>query len=64
MTNENIPQNRIKERDAARYVGMSVPYLRLARMNGGGPPYLKISRSVRYDVRDLDRWLDSKKVSR
>jgi hypothetical protein len=63
MTNEQIPKNRIKERDAAQYIGMSVPYLRLSRMNGGGPPYLKISRAVRYDLRDLDKWLETKKVT-
>ncbi len=32
-------------------------------MKGGGPDYLKVGRAVLYDIRDLDRWLESKKVS-
>jgi predicted DNA-binding transcriptional regulator AlpA len=62
MANEQIPNNRIKERDAARYIGMSVPFLRLSRMNGAGPSFLKLGRAVRYDIRDLDSWLNSKRV--
>jgi hypothetical protein len=63
MTNQTIPQNRIKEKDAARYIGMSVPYLRISRMNGNGPSYLKIGRAIRYDVADLDRFLESRRVN-
>jgi predicted DNA-binding transcriptional regulator AlpA len=62
MNHENRP--RIKEADASRYIGMSRPWLRLKRMSGqeGGPPFIKISRSVVYDVRDLDAWLDRHRV--
>ena len=62
MNHEDIPQYRIREKPAAKYIGMSVPFLRLGRMRGDGPPYLKIGRAVRYDVRDLDRWLESRRV--
>ena len=31
------------------------------RMRGEGPPYLKFSRRVLYDVRDLEEWLDGHK---
>jgi len=50
---------RVKEPEAAEYIGMSRAWLRLKRSRGqrGGPPYLKIAKSVLYDVRDLDRWL-------
>jgi hypothetical protein len=67
MSNQDNQQNsklRIKEGEAAPYIGMSVPFLRLSRMHGGGPPYLKIGRSVRYDVRDLDNWLHARRVER
>ena len=57
-------QRLITEREAARYIGMSPSFLAKSRMNGTlprhtpGPPFLKIGRSVRYDVRELDAWLD------
>jgi predicted DNA-binding transcriptional regulator AlpA len=60
MSNEN--SQRLKEPDAAKYIGMSRPWLRLSRMKGNGPPHLKISRAVRYDIRDLDKWLESKRI--
>lgn len=63
MQNENPPKQRIPEKEAAPYIGMSKMYLRISRMRGDGPPYLKIGRAVRYDVRDLDRWLESKRVA-
>jgi predicted DNA-binding transcriptional regulator AlpA len=49
----------ISEVDAARYIGMSVSWLRQSRANGNSdaPPFLKIGRSVRYLVSDLDEWL-------
>lgn len=62
MNDNNKP--RLKEPEASRYTGMSRPWLRLKRMNGqeGGPPYIKVGRSVLYDVRDLDAWLDRHRV--
>jgi len=68
MQNETGNGKILKEPEAARYIGMSVPYLRLSRMEGRregkapGPPFIKIGKSVRYDVNDLDRFLESKKV--
>lgn len=66
MSNDNrteIPKLRIKDPDAATYTGLSKIYLRTLRMKGEGPDYIKVGRAVLYDVRDLDRWLESKKVS-
>ncbi len=53
----------LDEKVAAKYVGMSISFLRRARCEGApggrtpGPPYVKIGRSVRYLVSDLDQWL-------
>lgn len=58
------------EDGAAEYIGMSTSYLRMDRLRGNvgnrtpGPPYYKIGRSVRYDVRDLDTWLEQRRVDR
>jgi predicted DNA-binding transcriptional regulator AlpA len=58
----------LTEDAAAKRIGMSVAFLRMARLRGvvGGrtpsPPYLKLGRSVRYDCADLDRWLSERRV--
>ena len=54
----------LTEAQAAEYLAMSRSYLRQARMDGErenrtpGPRFLKIGRSVRYLVDDLDGWLE------
>jgi len=60
----------ITEKEAAQYIGMSVPYLRASRCNGTrdghttAPPYVKIGggRSIRYMIGDLDNWLHENRV--
>ena len=52
------------ERAAARYIGMSTGFLRQSRMASTkrdappAPPWIQIRRSVRYDIRDLDAWIN------
>lgn len=53
----------VPEKEAARYIGMSVQFLRKSRIEGRrksrtpGPPFHKIGKSVRYSLCDLDAWL-------
>jgi hypothetical protein len=60
----------LTEKEAAIYIGMSCSYLNQDRTNGyrkgrtPGPPYLKLGRSVRYHIRDLDEWLNKNRVTR
>ncbi|HPO14257.1 MAG TPA: helix-turn-helix domain-containing protein [Candidatus Hydrogenedentes bacterium] len=71
MKNEgkSIDSGLINERQAAKYLGMSRSYLAIARMTGAGrrrksgPPFYKISRAVRYSIRDLDAWLAKHRVA-
>ena len=57
-----LPPNSISESEAARYVAMSVSWLRQARSRNDprSPPFLRIGRAVRYRVEDLDQWLESR----
>lgn len=43
--------------EAAAYLRMSQSFLAQRRCEGGGPRFLKIGRSVKYRVQDLDEWL-------
>jgi excisionase family DNA binding protein len=42
--------------EAAMYLGLGRQTLPKFRLTGGGPPFLKIGRSVRYALEDLDAW--------
>lgn len=46
---------------AAEYLGVSVSFLNNCRVRGDGPQFYKIGRRVRYEDRDLDAWLESRR---
>ena len=48
---------------AARYLGLSASTLNKARVYGNGPKYVKLGKSVRYRLADLDDWIASRVVS-
>ena len=60
----------LTEKEAANYIGMSVAYLRADRKNGHlknrtpGPDYVKLGKSVRYLIEDLNDWLLTHRISR
>lgn len=54
-TNENIPQ-AISEWEVAARLGMSVSWVRKARQKGGGVPYHKNGKSVRYHISDVEEF--------
>ena len=62
MDTSSSRRERLTEVEATRYIGMSRPWLRLQRMKRQGPSFLRIGRAIRYDVADLDQWLDSHRV--
>ncbi len=59
MTNRVV----LRSPEAAFYIGMSESFLRQSRIYGDlpgrtpGPPYIKVGRSVRYLIADLESWL-------
>lgn len=65
---KEITPQAVTERDAAKYIAMSVPFLRQSRTTGNrtnhtpAPPWVKIGRAVRYLRGDLDRWLQENRV--
>ncbi len=59
MTKSQDWPNSMEDATARKYTGVE---LRTLRVRGGGPPYVKRGRSVRYLKSDLDKWLESLKV--
>lgn len=52
---------RFRVPEAAQYLGLSESHLNTLRWSGGGPAFLKLGRSVRYEKSDLDAWLAERK---
>lgn len=52
---------RLTVKEAAEYLRLGVSTLNTYRVKGGGPPYIKMGATVRYDSEDLDAWIDLKK---
>ena len=49
--------------EAASYLGLAPATLAKLAVHGGGPPYLKLGRSVRYRKSSLDAWLAVRTVA-
>jgi len=57
-----LPKPTLNCADAAKYVGLSVWWMKQARRTGRGPAYLRIGRTIRYRVDDLDDWIRAHRV--
>jgi predicted DNA-binding transcriptional regulator AlpA len=54
---------RLLNRDqVAERFGITKRHLEALAYNGGGPPFVKINRSVRYRPSDVRAWLDARLV--
>ena len=47
---------------AAEFLGKSVSAMTIDRCRCVGPAYFKLGRSVRYDLADLEAWLESCRI--
>ncbi|GAB6059731.1 helix-turn-helix transcriptional regulator [Desulfonatronum parangueonense] len=65
MSNEQVTQKVLNEKDAAKFLGLSAKTLQSWRWKGSGPDYLKFGdgrcAAVRYEIAALE---DFKKRSR
>ncbi|MFX0203063.1 MAG: helix-turn-helix transcriptional regulator [Candidatus Hodarchaeota archaeon] len=52
----------LTEREVAEMTKRALPTLRNDRHKGKGMPYIKIGRSVRYALRDVIEYMDSKRI--
>lgn len=49
--------------ETSEFLGMSIHWVKASRHKPelNGPPFLKIGRTVKYDPRDLEVWLDQRR---
>lgn len=52
----------ISEKEVAKWLKLSPITLRNWRNQGKGPPYVKMGRSVRYRVSDIEKFLDEVRI--
>lgn len=61
-THEGAPR-LLDERELADMLGLSVSTIRNWRWKGTGVPWLKVGSRVRYDRRDVERYLEESRRS-
>lgn len=57
----NTPTNSklLNQKQVAEMIGFSESWLERMRWAGGGIPYVKIGRTVRYSESDVNTWVES-----
>jgi excisionase family DNA binding protein len=59
----DLRKNLVKQKEAAECLGLSEATLERDRWRGGEIPYIKVGpRAIRYDLNQLDAYLESKTV--
>ena len=48
----------LREKEVAEIYGISVRTLQKWRCTGGGPPFVKANRSIRYRMEEIESYLD------
>lgn len=61
-TPAGISSQIMTDKQAAKFLGVGLQTLRNWRCRRQGPDYIKMGRAVRYSVRDLLRYLESRKI--
>ena len=52
---------RLRQAEAAEFLGVKPRTLEKWRYVGGGPPFFKLGSAVVYDVAELEAWLATRK---
>jgi Helix-turn-helix domain len=50
----------LRECEVCRHADLSISFLRKLRRRGGGPPFTKIGKAIRYDFDKLAAWLQAR----
>ena len=59
----DLKKNLVKQDSAATFLGLSEATLERDRWRGGDIPYIKVGpRAIRYDLNQLDAYLESRTV--
>ncbi len=56
------PVRHLTDREASTIYTFSVAWFQRKRCYGGGPPFRKIGRGVRYPVDELQKWFEGHRL--
>lgn len=61
---ETLPAERLLSRpEVQEHFGITARFLEVAAVRGDGPPFVRIGRSVRYQVGDLRDWIAARRMA-
>jgi predicted DNA-binding transcriptional regulator AlpA len=52
----------VSTKGLSAYSGFTPHYYDQLRSQGKGPPYIRIGRSIRYDLDEYDKWIEERTV--
>lgn len=58
-SNINSSSKLLNQKQVAEIIGFSEAWLERKRWEGGGIPYRKLGRAVRYEERDVLEWIEA-----
>jgi hypothetical protein len=58
------PSTKMLVAEAAAFLRCSKSFLNKKRLDGSGPPFIKLGKKILYDQKDLELWTASKKRQR
>lgn len=59
QTYNQINSKLLNQKQVSEIIGLSEAWLERKRWEGGGIPYRKLGRAVRYDERDVIAWIEA-----
>lgn len=63
MFNVELTPRLLSTTSAARYLGVSAMFIRRLVYRGDLKPTLRLRKMMRFDVRDLDVWIERQKIA-
>jgi predicted DNA-binding transcriptional regulator AlpA len=51
----------IKTKQLSEHTGLPEVFFRRARISGDGPAFIKLGKTVLYDLKDVDAWIEARK---
>lgn len=57
-----MEQRYLSTKEAAEILRTTPGQLANLRLRGEGPPYIKLQRKCLYDVRDVEGWLECRRI--
>jgi predicted DNA-binding transcriptional regulator AlpA len=58
LADASVVSRLVTERDASELLGVSMRTLQKWRLQGNGPRFVKLGHAVRYDVKDLEAYIE------